>query len=184
MISDIRRRAPSSGALLLAGRAEGCRSPIEGSCRDERAVEPILSEYTAWGPLPLSTLAARRAHPVVIGLLRSDRHGFRNRELARGVEEAEERAMRLMADRNRWRMVTVLRLPLPSGEIADPIEHLLAQVRDRGADAVAVSNRMYLTDLRGRDCLERVRRECFVATSCPEQLWPCTGGVAAVAPRS
>ncbi|WP_280186411.1 MULTISPECIES: hypothetical protein [Nocardia] len=132
----------------------------------------------------MTALATWRAHPVVIGLLRSDRHGFGNRELARGVEEAEERAMRAMADRYRWRMVTVLRLPLSSGEIADPIEHLLAQVRDRGADAVAVSHRAYLTDLGGRDCLEIVRQQCFVATSCPEQLWPCTGGVAAVAPRS
>jgi hypothetical protein len=132
----------------------------------------------------MSALAAHRAHPVVVGLVRTDRHSCSNGEFARAVAEAQETAIRAMADRHRWRLVTVVRLPLRTGEITDPIEHLLAHVHDHGADAVVVSDRRYLTDLSGHDCLEVVRRACIVATTSLEQLWPCTAGMGAVPSRS
>lgn len=184
MISDIARHAPSSGALRVASRADGRRVPVESSPRDARAVEPAESGCAARGPLPMTALAAQRAHPVVVGLVRTDRHGCSNGEFARAVAEAQETAIRAMADRHRWRLVTVVRLPLRTGEITDPIECLLAHVHDRGADAVAVSDRRYLTDLSGHDCLEVVCQKCFVATTSSEQLWPCTADMGPVSSRS
>ncbi|WP_159848586.1 hypothetical protein [Nocardia sp. CY41] len=92
--------------------------------------------------------------------------------------------MLAMADRHRWWMAALVRLPLGTGEVTDPIDHLLAQVRDRRADAVVVSDRQCLTDLSGRDRLEMVCRECFVAMTSSGQLWPCTTAVGAVPSRS
>ncbi|MEV0299108.1 hypothetical protein [Nocardia sp. NPDC050710] len=132
----------------------------------------------------MSALATQRMRPIVIGLLRTDRHALRNRELARAVAEAQEKALWATADRHRWRMVTMLRLQPWTGEITDPIEHLLAQVHHCSADAVAVSDRQHLTDLQGRDCLDVVRQQCCVATTSPEQLWPCTADTPAVLSRS
>ncbi|MEV0111122.1 hypothetical protein AB0H42_33025 [Nocardia sp. NPDC050799] len=160
-------------ALLIADR--GGSRPIRteyGPC-DAQAIALTRSEQAARGPLPLSALTLQHTHPIVIGLLRPELHVVRNRALAQTMLEAEERAIRAIADQHQWRMITVLGLQ-PETNDTDPIEHLLDHVRDRHADVVVAPNRQHLTDLRGHDRLETVRRQCGVATTSPQYLWPCT----------
>jgi hypothetical protein len=143
-----------------------------GPC-DAQAVALTSAEQAARGPLPLSALTLQTTYPNVIGLLRPELHAVRNRALAQTILEAEERAIRAMADQRQWRMITVLGLRPETGD-TDPIEHLLDHVRHQHADVVVVPNRPHLTDLRGHDRLEMVRRQCSVATTSPQYLWPCT----------
>lgn len=139
---------------------------------------PIIGAETApvmRGPLSLSALTLRRAHPVVVGLLRPDLRAFGNRAAAQAAADAEKREIEAIADQHQWRLVTVLDplgLPPKTEEITDPIDHLLGEVRAQRADAVVVTDHRYLTDRRGRDCLKVVCRECSVATTSLQQLWP------------
>ncbi|WP_433206578.1 hypothetical protein ACQP1G_20325 [Nocardia sp. CA-107356] len=186
MISQTRHHAVSSGALLLADDVGTGRMPTECGLIDTCAAAPMRSTCER-GPWPLSALATQHPHPIVVGLLRPDLRATGNRAAAQAVVDAEEMEIRAIALQYQWRMAAVLGpvgLQPKTDTITDPIEHLLNQVHHHRADAVVVPHHRYLTDLQGRNCLEAVGRACAVATTSPEELWPCTAGVAAVPARA
>lgn len=173
----------SPGDLLAVGIAGERGVSRDRGPRAPHTAEPIGSGCTGRGPLPLSALSAQHACPVVVGLLRPDLCICWNRAASSAVIQAEDHAIRTNAARHRWRLVHMQCVQQGSAGITDPVEHLLLQVIDRRADAVVVADRLYLTDLRGRDRLAAVRQVCAVITLSPEQVWPRTVDAAASSER-
>lgn len=167
---------PTPGASPHIGATGTPATPTEHGHHNVQAAEPIRS-YTAPRPQPLWALRARQSYPVVIGVIRPDLHACRNQAIASAVTAADLHAIQATADQHQWRVADMLRLQ-PGGDTdsTNPVECLLCQVRSRGADAVIVPSRLHLRigDLRERDGLEAMRRECAVVTLSPEQVWPCT----------
>ncbi|MFI6368317.1 hypothetical protein ACIBG0_36945 [Nocardia sp. NPDC050630] len=187
MISQTRHRGISSGALLLADDVGTSRMPTECGPTGTCAAAPIPLSSAVRGPWPLSALAIQHPHPIVVGLLRPDLRATRNRAAAQAAVDAEEMKIRAIALQHQWRMAAVLStagLQPETDTITDPIERLLNQVHHYRANTVVVPHHQYLTDLQGHDCREAVGRACAVATTSPEQFWPCPAGATAVPPRA
>lgn len=178
MITHIEPCTPAPGGSRNIDATEALATPIEHGYSDAQTADLIRS-CAPPHPQPLRALRARRSHPVVIGLIRPDLHACRNQAIASAVTSADLHSIQATADQYQWRVADMLRLQ-PGGDTdsTDPVECLLGRVRSRGADAVIVPCRLHLQagDLRERDGLEAMRRECAVVTLCPAQVWPCTTG--------